>query len=197
VKPLVFTLPYAAIFWTVFVWVFAPEFLIVGRARRAARETYSPDAGSLRVILLGMNVAMFAAFPLATVRALQFPATLQQVAFWGGTALLIAGSLLRRHCWRMLGVHFTGDVRADANQPVVSAGAYRYVRHPSYTAAILMFAAIGIALGSWASALLLIVVSVPTYSYRIKVEERALLSAIGEPYRQFLLTRKRLIPYVY
>ena len=39
--------------------------------------------------------------------------------------------------------------------------------------------------------------SIPVYSYRIAVEERALLAAIGEPYRQFMSTRKRLIPFVY
>jgi protein-S-isoprenylcysteine O-methyltransferase Ste14 len=35
------------------------------------------------------------------------------------------------------------------------------------------------------------------YSYRIAVEERAMLAAIGEPYREFMRTRKRLIPFVY
>ncbi len=34
-------------------------------------------------------------------------------------------------------------------------------------------------------------------SYRISVEEHALLQAVGEPYRRFMSTRKRLIPFVY
>ena len=44
----------------------------------------------------------------------------------------------------------------------------------------------------WAS-----IVSFAVYVYRMNVEERALLTAIGEPYRAFLATRKRLIPFVY
>jgi protein-S-isoprenylcysteine O-methyltransferase Ste14 len=60
-----------------------------------------------------------------------------------------------------------------------------------------MNAGIGLALGSWASAVLLTVVSFAVYSYRIVVEERALLAAIGEPYEQFRRTRNRLIPFVY
>jgi protein-S-isoprenylcysteine O-methyltransferase Ste14 len=35
------------------------------------------------------------------------------------------------------------------------------------------------------------------YAYRIAVEERALLAVVGEPYREFIRTRKRLIPFIY
>jgi protein-S-isoprenylcysteine O-methyltransferase Ste14 len=70
------------------------------------------------------------------------------------------------------------------------------VRHPSYTGGILMFAGIGVALANWASLAILIIVSVAVYSYRIAVEEKALLAAIGEPYAAFMRTRKRFIPYV-
>jgi protein-S-isoprenylcysteine O-methyltransferase Ste14 len=87
--------------------------------------------------------------------------------------------------------------RARADQEVVSRGAYRILRHPWYTAGILLNTGIGIALGSWASAVLLAVASFAVYLYRIGVEERALVATIGEPYRQFMLGRKRLIPFVY
>jgi protein-S-isoprenylcysteine O-methyltransferase Ste14 len=119
------------------------------------------------------------------------------LVFLTGVALLVSGSLLRRHCWRMLGESFTGDVRASSGQAVVTRGAYALVRHPSYTAGILMNTGIGVALGNWASALILAVISFAVYQYRITVEERALLATIGEPYRVFMRTRKRLIPYVY
>jgi protein-S-isoprenylcysteine O-methyltransferase Ste14 len=56
---------------------------------------------------------------------------------------------------------------------------------------------IGIALGSWGATTVLALVSFAVYSYRIMVEERALLAAIGEPYKRFMCTRKRLIPFVY
>jgi protein-S-isoprenylcysteine O-methyltransferase Ste14 len=29
------------------------------------------------------------------------------------------------------------------------------------------------------------------------VEERALLAVVGEPYREFMRTRRRLIPFIY
>jgi protein-S-isoprenylcysteine O-methyltransferase Ste14 len=175
------------------LWAFWPEFRIV---RAARREATPQDAKSLQVITLGMWIAYVGAYPLAWVPAFQFR-THRAAVFFTGLALLVAGSLLRRHCWRMLGASFTGDVRAHRDQEVITRGAYRWLRHPSYTAGALMNTAIGVALGSWGSTLLLLLVSVAVYSYRIAVEERALLAVIGEPYARFLRTRKRLIPFLY
>ena len=191
--PLPFVWPYALLFWSVFVWVFWPEF---GILRRAQRSGNAKDAKSLQVIVGGLQLATLGAYPLAWVSALQIPGN-RVVVFLVGVALFVLGSLLRRHCFRMLGASFTGDVRASADQLVVSRGAYGILRHPSYTAAIILNTGMGIALGSWASATILLIASFAVYSYRIAVEERALLAAIGAPYQQFMRTRKRLIPFVY
>ena len=192
--PLPFLFPYALLFWAVDVWAFAPEFGIV---RRARKNQTAADSKSLQVILLGMSLALFLSFPLAWVPSLQFAAAHRAAAFYGGIATMIAGALLRRHCFRMLGASFTGDVQARADQEIVQRGAYRILRHPSYSAGVLLNIGVGVALGSWGSAVLLAVVSIAVYSYRIAVEERRLLAVIGDPYRQFISTRKRLIPFVY
>jgi len=114
-----------------------------------------------------------------------------------GLASIIGGSALRRHCWRLLGAWFTGDVAAQAGQPVIDRGAYAWVRHPSYTGGILMNVGIGLALGSWGSALVLAVASLVVYIYRMNVEERVLQETLGEPYRRYIAQRKRLLPFVY
>jgi Na+-driven multidrug efflux pump len=59
--------------------------------------------------------------------------------FWLGIAMLAGGSLLRHHCFRMLGASFRPVVDVKTDQAVVDRGAYRYLRHPSYSGAILMF----------------------------------------------------------
>ena len=195
-RPLIFVWPYALIFWAIYIWAFAPEFALTARARKSAAENPSKDSGSLGLIMAGMGIGLLLSFPIAFVSALRFPPSLNLAAFGIGTGLLIGGSLLRRHCWRILGEYFTGDVQARADQPVIDRGAYRWVRHPSYTGGILMFAGIGIALANWASLAILVIVSVAVYSYRIAVEERALLQTIGEPYATYMRTRKRFIPFI-
>lgn len=150
----------------------------------------------MQVILIGLNIAFFAAFVIAWFPVFQI-LRFRLPVFLIGVAMMIAGSLLRRHCFRMLGKSFTGDVRASADQHVVNGGAYSILRHPSYTAAIIMNSGLALALGSWLAFALLLITSLAVYSYRISVEERVLLSTIGEPYRQFVNSRKRLIPFVY
>ena len=160
------------------------------------KATDSRDSGSLRALLLGMWIALLAAFGLAFVSAWAFPARLQVPLFAVGLTLILLGALLRRYCWRTLGEYFTGDVRARQNQPVIRSGPYRLIRHPSYTAAMMMFIGIGFALGNQVSLILLTIASIVAYGYRVKVEERVLLATIGDPYLTYMKECKRFIPYI-
>lgn len=191
-RPLPFVWPYAAAFWAVYVWAYAPEFGFVVRGRRS--PVPKEDAGSLPLVLTGMYVATLLAFVAAPVVA-PFPHRI--AIFWIGLALLISGSLLRRHCFRVLGDRFTFAVTVDADQQVVDRGAYRWVRHPSYTGGTIMIIGVGLALGNWVSLLILTATTIAVYAYRVKVEERALLARIGEPYRIYMTRRKRFIPFVF
>ena len=188
--------PYALVFWGIYVWAFLPEWKLVHAGVEGAKSVDSRDSGSLRVLLGGMWIALFLAFPLSFVRAWSFPPRAQLPLFAVGVSLILLGSSLRRYCWRTLGQYFTGDVRARLDQPVIRTGPYRLVRHPSYTAGMLMFIGIGLALGSWFSFTLLTIVTIATYGYRVVIEERALLDTIGEPYRSYMKERKRFIPYI-
>jgi protein-S-isoprenylcysteine O-methyltransferase Ste14 len=196
VKPLPFVWPYALVFWAIYVWAFLPEWKVVRGGIEGAKSEGSKDSGSIRVILAGMWIALLLAFPLAFIRAWMFPPRLQLPLFAIGISMILLGSLLRRYCLRTLGEYFTGDVRAHADQPVIDTGPYRLVRHPSYTAGMMMFIGIGLGLGSWLSLALLTVATIATYVYRVTVEERVLLETIGGPYRDYCRERKRFIPYI-
>ncbi len=196
-SPLLFSWPYWPIFGVVWIWAFWPEVRIVRAARKPASRSDSPDAGSYRVIVIGGGIASLLAFPLAWMPILRVQGGARPAVFGLGLVMIVLGSLLRRHCQRILGSSFTGDVRADPGQRIMTTGAYALLRHPSYTAGILMNIGTGLALDSWASTALLAVAAFAAYSYRIAVEERALLHVLGEPYRDFMATRRRLIPFIY
>jgi len=122
--------------------------------------------------------------------------SLRLPVYFAGVGCIVGAGLLRRHCFRMLGERFTYDVRVAAAQPVVEHGAYRYVRHPSYTAGLLLFGGIGLALGNWLSLAISVVIPVLAYSYRIAVEERALVETLGPAYANYMKRTKRLIPFL-
>ena len=188
--------PYVWIFWAVLIWVFLPEFGIFGRARkRAGSERH--DGGSLLVIMLGGWLGAAIGFRAAAIASTAMPPAWRLPAFVAGLAMAVGGSVLRRRCFRALGEFFTGDVRTRADQPVIQTGPYRLVRHPSYTGGMLIFGGMGVALGNWLSVAAMLGTTVLVYLYRVHVEERALATTIGEPYREYMRTRKRFIPGIW
>ncbi|HZT78327.1 MAG TPA: isoprenylcysteine carboxylmethyltransferase family protein [Vicinamibacterales bacterium] len=190
---LVGTWPFALVFWGVFLWAFVPEFFVVSGRREPASTPL--DANSKRAIMIGQPVAVLSAFWIAA----NVPSgALPGRAWWfaAGIAAIVCGRLLRRHCFRMLGASFTGSVIVSPEQLVIERGAYRNVRHPSYTAGMILFLGIGLALANAISVAVLLAIVAMTYVYRVRVEERALAAVIGDPYRQYMRRTRRFIPFV-
>jgi protein-S-isoprenylcysteine O-methyltransferase Ste14 len=195
-RPLPFVWPWALAYWAAFLWAFTIEGRVISRGLKDERANREQDAGSMYVVMLTGNLSSLLAF-LAAFRWHQFDMSHRMLALWCGIALMIAGSMLRRHCFRMLGASFTGVVQVRPEQVVVDRGAYRLVRHPSYSAGLLMFAGVGVGLGNWASVVLNVGISFLAYWYRVRVEERAMLTTIGEPYRAYMARTRRFIPFLF
>jgi len=195
ILPLMVVWPYAPLFWTTYAWAMLPEWRLL-RNTRVAAPAGSQDAGSCRVIVVVDMLAVGLAFALAFCWPATALADLRTAAFWTGVVLLAGGSALRRHCFEMLGGSFTGAVTVRPGQVVVERGAYRWVRHPSYTAGVLMYAGIGLALTNWLSLLVLILAPVMAYAYRVRVEERALVETLGEPYLAYMRRTRRFVPFI-
>jgi protein-S-isoprenylcysteine O-methyltransferase Ste14 len=87
-------------------------------------------------------------------------------------------------------------VKVQKDQTVVDTGSYRYVRHPSYTGLLIIFVGLGLALQSWGAVLVLALIFAIVWGYRVHVEERALISQLGEAYPAYSRRTKRLIPYL-
>ena len=199
--PLVAVWPQAIAFWAAFVWAMVPEMRLIRRTRAAPTPTAparggSQDAGSLQVILIGMQVALFLAFLLAFIAPRATIVAHRMLAYWAGVLLMAAASVLRRHCMRVLAGSFTGAVTVLPGQEVVERGAYRFVRHPSYTAGFLLYAGLGLALTNWMSVVLMISAPIIVYQYRARVEERALVATLGDRYLDYMRRTKRFIPFI-
>jgi protein-S-isoprenylcysteine O-methyltransferase Ste14 len=114
-----------------------------------------------------------------------------------GLALMVTGIFIRYWAVLTLGRFFTVDVRVHRGQTVVESGPYRWVRHPSYTGIIVFLVGLGLALSDWASLAMLVLLPTAGLIVRIRSEERALLDGLGEQYRRFAATRRRLFPGVW
>jgi protein-S-isoprenylcysteine O-methyltransferase Ste14 len=88
-------------------------------------------------------------------------------------------------------------IQSDRGQYVVTTGPYARVRHPGYTAGVLIVVASGIALGSWLSAALLVVTCLPFLLYRA-ITEDLILQVELEGYRDYAArVRWRLLPGIW
>jgi protein-S-isoprenylcysteine O-methyltransferase Ste14 len=162
-----------------------------GRAVRAAQDRGSRFfliAGLAGGIYAGVHIAMGTDTVLAGGPDLHFLL---------GAAVLALGSSLRLWSVLTLGRFFRTTVVVQEGHRVVSAGPYRYVRHPSYSALMLNVLGLGLGLGSWLSLTVMLVLSGAGLVPRILVEEKVLTDSLGAEYGSYRRRTKRLIPFIY
>jgi protein-S-isoprenylcysteine O-methyltransferase Ste14 len=114
-----------------------------------------------------------------------------------GMAMLVTGAALRIWSFETLGKYFTFTVKVSSDQPVVTAGPYRVLRHPGYAGGLLATIGIGVLYGNWVSLATLAVLFTAIVVWRIVVEERALLATLAGTYAGYAAHHKRLVPLVW
>jgi protein-S-isoprenylcysteine O-methyltransferase Ste14 len=114
-----------------------------------------------------------------------------------GSTLAVLGIALRQWAARTLGVFFTPSVTIRPGHRVVTSGPYQFVRHPGNAAMLVSMVGLGLTLGNGLSVALMAIGFFLAHLPRIWVEESVLEAGLGEEYREFELTRKRLIPGVW
>jgi protein-S-isoprenylcysteine O-methyltransferase Ste14 len=87
-------------------------------------------------------------------------------------------------------------IQSDRGQQVVSDGPYRFVRHPGYTAAVVMILANGVALGSWMAAVIGWM-GVPILVWRTVKEDRMLRAQLPGYAEYAARVKWRLLPGVW
>jgi protein-S-isoprenylcysteine O-methyltransferase Ste14 len=186
-QPLASALFYA----TILVWVALELFQSVRRRANAA----SGDRWSLQVLRVCIAVAMVVAANATRISATAIPRG--SVVFAIGLLLIWCGIALRWWCFRTLGRYFTFVVMTSADQTIVTTGPYRLLRHPSYAGVLLALCGLGVLLANWLSLLAAVVIPFIGFMYRMRVEESALTTTLGDAYTSYASTRKRLIPLVW
>jgi protein-S-isoprenylcysteine O-methyltransferase Ste14 len=170
--------------------------VLLSLTKRSRGEAQSRDAKSLRLIWIVVGAAIFLGFQaLGQWRDARLPRP--DLCRSLGVVLFVLGLALRWYAIMQLGRFFTVNVAIATDHQLVDTGPYRFVRHPSYTGALVAFLGFALTLGNWAALLVMIVPICWAFIYRINIEERALVSALGERYVAYTRRTKRLVPFVY
>ena len=112
---------------------------------------------------------------------------------WCGAGLWIPGGLLLVWTLRTLGTNLTDTVVTRRNHTLVTAGPYRWVRHPFYVSAALLLLASSLLAANW----FVLVCGALTFmllAIRLKREEEKLMERFGEAYRAYRERTGRFVP---
>lgn len=163
------------------------------RARAGAR---SADRGSFAALWMVIGLAIFCGiFISRSVRSAEF--AIGAALLWGAVGLFFFGLVLRWWAIVHLGRFFTVDVAIATDHRVVDDGPYRLVRHPSYTGALLEFLGLAILLTNWLAGAVLFLPVLIALLWRIRIEEKALVEALGPAYQTYVQRTWKLVPYFY
>jgi protein-S-isoprenylcysteine O-methyltransferase Ste14 len=138
------------VFGAVMVLFFASEFIGVGiipAIRRKGSRVQARNRGSNTLVLFSWIAVLVVAQTFAKSEI----ALLPDWAFYAGIAVMLAGIVVRQWSIAILGRYFSGVIGVQEGQKVVESGPYRFVRHPSYTGALLIEVGIGLAFQSWST----------------------------------------------
>lgn len=164
--------------------------------KRSGQGATDADKGSLRMLWLVIAASMATGIAVSK-NAHGFGFSEDTLINPLGMALFFSGLALRWCSIFYLGKYFTVNVAIADDHKLINSGPYRYIRHPSYTGALMAFAGFGLCLSNWlAFAVVLLPVSA-AFLRRISIEEAALRASFGQAYEEYCRNTKRLIPSVY
>ncbi len=170
--------------------------LVLTILMRSKSDAISKDRHSIKmiwlVILSAVALGVAADYRLSACR---FPRSELVIAI--ACCLYIFGIALRWYSIVYLGRFFTINVAIAKDHYVVDSGPYYLVRHPSYTGLLLVVLGFALSFHNWASLLLVFLPCCAVMLFRVQIEEAALLEALGERYRSYMVRTKRLIPLIY
>jgi protein-S-isoprenylcysteine O-methyltransferase Ste14 len=192
-RPYVETHPIGAVWLVVWLGTLCIELAGAGRLRAEATKR---DRGSqlvLRACVIPGVVLLLLSPKIAPAAQIRPPL----VSVIVGIVIFSAGEGLRMWSKAMLGRYFTYSVQTSSDQPVITSGPYKVLRHPSYLGMLLLAIGAGAVWGNWLGLGVLTVFTLAGVIYRISVEERALLDELGDRYATYASQHKRLIPFVW
>ncbi len=111
---------------------------------------------------------------------------------WLGAVLYLLGTWM---LWRThvdLGANWSDTIEVSAGHTLVTHGVYSRIRHPMYSAHLVLGLGQCLLLANWIAGPSLLLLQLPFYFYRIPREEERLLQHFGEQYYDYRQCTGRL-----
>jgi len=113
-----------------------------------------------------------------------------------GVGMILSGLIVRVVAIHTLKKNFSTRLRIREDHTMTTNGIYHWIRHPAYLGLILIVLGIPVMLSSVLGFLVMLLV-VPLFLHRIKLEEAMLVGQFGAEYQEYMKQTKGLIPFLY
>jgi protein-S-isoprenylcysteine O-methyltransferase Ste14 len=162
-----------------------------GRSMVARRRSYWAAIGGCTIVTTVMMYLAPPVIPAAAIRP-------GGAAFAVGVAFVLSGLGLRAWSFRALGdQYFSFAVAVSPDQGLVTSGPYRLLRHPGHAGFLLICMGLGLAFANWAGLAVATLLPLAVFVWLIHVEENALMAVLGDRYRCYASSHRRLVPLIW
>jgi protein-S-isoprenylcysteine O-methyltransferase Ste14 len=156
------------------------------------REPY--DEGVRRLIWGTMHMATFLLFIFLPEWLRWSAVPLPGWVRWGGLGIGTLGLALLTWVQASLGKNFSATLRMRSDHVLVERGPYRTVRHPMYTALILLWGGLALLSANWFIALQVLGGTFGIIRVRVPLEEAMMLEVFDDTYREYMGRTGRFFP---
>jgi protein-S-isoprenylcysteine O-methyltransferase Ste14 len=113
---------------------------------------------------------------------------------WAGVAFALAGFTLLQWAQVTLGKSWSDTPRMMKEQTLITSGPYQYIRHPIYTAFVLILGSTLLISANWLIGLAWLGMTIMEVASRVGFEESLMLEYFGDQYREYIKKTGRLLP---
>jgi methyltransferase len=160
-------------------------------SRRNARRAVAAGAVEIGAGHFPVMAAMHGLFLFAcAIEVFAAPRAFPGALGWAALAVAAFAQGLRWWAIATLGERWNVRILVVQGAAPVTAGPYRWVRHPNYLAVVLEIAAIPLIHGAWLTALLFTIANAAILVVRIRAEE----AALGAGWARAFAARPRFLP---
>ena len=169
-------------------------------ARKARKIGVSKSLFDYRdlILLAVASLGLFVTPALYTLTG--FPASLDRpfiaAIAWLGVVLLCVSLWLFRRSHVDLGRNWSISLQVRKHHTLVKTGVYRLIRHPMYSSFFLLGLSQMLLLPNWLAGASGLIGVALLFVFRVRREEYMMLQTIGDEYRGYMASTKRLIPWV-
>ena len=167
--------------------------------RNKTNKITTNKKGTLEKILLGSAFFGMVILPLIYMATLllsfanyDLPVSLQII----GLLLIVPMLWLFYRSHKDLGQNWSATLEIREGHTIVDSGVYKYIRHPMYSAILLLVIIQALLLNNYIAGLSGLISFGFLYFFRVKKEEKMMLLEFGADYEKYMKRTQRIIPFI-